>query len=74
VRLLYLGKSDLECLEMREKYDITVTPVADPHAAVEDADIVGTAGSTAHLKEEWQKAGARDRSGTRHVHPRRHPR
>ena len=47
--------------EAREKYGLTVTPVPDPHAAVEDADIVVTAGSTGStpfLKEEWLKPGA----------------
>ncbi len=47
--------------ETRETYDLTVTPVPDPHAAVEDADIVVTAGSTGStpfLEEEWLKPGA----------------
>jgi len=47
--------------ESREKYDFVVTPVSSPQAAVEDADVVVTAGSTGStpfLKQQWLKPGA----------------
>ncbi len=47
--------------ESRRQYDFTVTPVGSPQAAVEEADVVVTAGSTGatpFLKQEWLKAGA----------------